>query len=175
MAPSTLVLLAHPALERSRANRVLVDGIADLEGVTIHDLYEEYPDFVVDVEREQALLERHDRLVWQHPLYWYSTPALLKEWFDVVLEYGWAYGEGGRALHGKSARSVVTAGGSRDAYGPEGYNRYTVEEFLHPVERTAALCGMSYAPPLVFYGALHLDEAALRDAVQCYRELLQRP
>ena len=22
---------------------------------------------------------------------WYQTPALLKQWFDAALEYGWAY------------------------------------------------------------------------------------
>ena len=66
--------------------------------MTFHDLYEAYPDFHIDVEREKALLEEYPRIVWQHPFYWYSTPSLMKEWFDTVLQYGWAYGKGASAL-----------------------------------------------------------------------------
>ncbi|MHC5048843.1 MAG: NAD(P)H-dependent oxidoreductase, partial [Planctomycetota bacterium] len=100
-----LVLFAHPAFEKSRVNRRLVGAIEQLEGVTVNDLYESYPDFDVDVEREQELLVAHEVLVLQHPLYWYSAPALLKEWIDLVLEHGWAYGAGGDALLGKKAMS----------------------------------------------------------------------
>lgn len=168
----TLLLFAHPALEKSRVNRALVDGVANLEHVTVHDLYEEYPDFHIDVPREQALVEEHPEIIWQHPLYWYSVPSLLKEWFDVVLQYGWAYGTSGTALEGKGVRSVISAGGSREAYCPQGYNCYTVEEMLRPLEQTARLCGMTYHDPLVFYGALNLDGPALESAVAQYREVL---
>src|SRR5690606_23594342 len=88
-----LVLFAHPALEKSRVGRRLLDAIQSVPSVQIHDLYEEYPEFDIDVEREQELLRSHDVIVLMHPLYWYSTPALLKQWFDLVLEHGFAYGE----------------------------------------------------------------------------------
>ena len=169
---STLILFAHPALEKSRANRALLEGIAGIDGVIVNDLYERYPDFQVDVDREKALLEEASRVVFQHPLYWYSSPSLLKEWFDVVLQYGWAYGDGGEALVGKRARSVVTTGGSKEAYCPEGHNCYTVEEFLRPQEQTARLCGMTWEAPLIFYGALHLSDSDLDAAVARYREVL---
>ena len=39
-----LILFAHPVLERSRVNRRLLDGVRDLEGVTVHDLYEDVSD-----------------------------------------------------------------------------------------------------------------------------------
>jgi len=94
--PGVLVLFAHPALEKSRVNRRLAAAVADLPGVTLHDLYEAYPDFDVDVKREQDLLVAHDVLVVQHPFYWYSTPALVKQWEDLVLEHGWAYGTAAR-------------------------------------------------------------------------------
>ena len=84
-----LILFAHPALEKSRVNRRLVEAVRDLPDVTIHDLYEEYPDFDIDVPREQTLLMEHDILVLQHPFFWYSTPAMIKEWFDLVLQHGW--------------------------------------------------------------------------------------
>ena len=96
--PKTLILFANPALEKSRVNKVLIEGVRKLKNVTFNDLYEEYPDFQIDLKREQQLLLEHDRIIWHHPLYWYSVPALMKEWFDIVLEYGWAYGAGGNAL-----------------------------------------------------------------------------
>ena len=62
-------------------------------------LYAAYPDFMIDVKREQQLLLDHDIIVLQHPFYWYSSPAIIKEWLDLVLENGWAYGTGGSNLH----------------------------------------------------------------------------
>ncbi|MGK0241291.1 MAG: glutathione-regulated potassium-efflux system ancillary protein KefG, partial [Candidatus Pelagisphaera sp.] len=106
----TLIIFVHPALEKSTANRALLEGVSSIDGVTVHDLYEMYPDFHIDVAKEKALLEAHDRIIWQFPFYWYSSPALLKEWFDVVLQYGWAFGLGGKALEGKTARVVTTTG-----------------------------------------------------------------
>ena len=32
-----------PVLERSRVNRTLIDAVRDLPGVTVRDLYEDYP------------------------------------------------------------------------------------------------------------------------------------
>ncbi|WP_017299361.1 NAD(P)H-dependent oxidoreductase [Nodosilinea nodulosa] len=169
-----LVLFAHPALHKSRINRQLVSAIADLEGVTINDLYEEYPDFHIDVKREQQLLVDHDIVVWQHPFYWYSSPALLKEWQDLVLEYGFAYGHQGTALHGKKCLSAISTGGTPDAYRREGYNYYTITELLAPFAQTARLCGMVYLPPFVVHGTHQLsDGPEIGDRAQDYRTLLQ--
>ena len=33
-----LVLFAHPAIRKSRVNRVLVDAIRGVDGITVHDL-----------------------------------------------------------------------------------------------------------------------------------------
>jgi glutathione-regulated potassium-efflux system ancillary protein KefG len=156
-----LILFAHPALERSRVNRVLIRDLDQLDGVTFHDLYEAYPDFDVDVAREQALLLEHDTIVLQHPFYWYSTPALIKQWEDLVLQHGWAYGHEGNALRGKRLMSAITTGGRRTAYQEGGYNRYSVAELLRPVEQTARLCGMIYLPPFIVYGthAMKPEEA----------------
>lgn len=155
-----LVLFAHPALEKSRVNVQLIRGIEELESVTFRDLYEEYPQLDIDVEREQQLLEEHEIVVFQHPFYWYSTPAMLKEWQDLVLEHGWAYGSGGEALAGKVFLNVITAGGSEEAYCTQGSNRFSVRDLLAPLEQTAHLCGMRYLAPFVIHGthALSLEE-----------------
>lgn len=167
-----LILFAHPALERSRVNRRLIHAVHDLEGVTVHDLYEAYPDFEIDVARDQALCEQHDLIVLHHPFYWYSTPALLKEWMDLVLEFGWAYGPGGEALAGKEALSVVTTGGRRESYCVEGGNHFTMREFLVPLEQTARLCGMNYLPPLVLHGTHRIGPLEIEAAAAEYRAAL---
>ena len=148
-----LVLLAHPSLDRSEVNRPMAEAIDGLDGVTLIDLYAEYPDFQIDIDREQAQLLAHDVVVFQHPLYWYSTPAILKEWQDLVLEHGFAYGSDGTALHGKILFNALTAGGLAEAYCAEGYNHFTIRELLHPIEQTAMLCGMTYLPPFALFGS----------------------
>lgn len=96
-----LVLFAHPSQRRSEVNMPLFKAAKLVEGVTAVDLYGEYPDYHIDIDREQKRLLEHDVVVFQYPLYWYSTPSILKEWQDLVLEYGFAYGSSGTALHGK--------------------------------------------------------------------------
>lgn len=173
MSRRVLILFAHPAFHRSRAQRRLVRAVRDLEGVTFHDLYEAYPDFDVDVKREQALLEAHDAIVLQHPFYWYSTPALVKQWMDLVLEYGWAYGWGGTALAGKRFLSAITAGGSEESYDEKGANRFEVRELLAPVEQTVRLCRMEFLAPFVVYGTHAMGDAAFARAAVAYREQLE--
>ena len=169
MATRVLILFAHPALHRSRVNRVLVEAVRSLDGVTFHDLYEAYPDLHLDVDREQALLREHDVVVWQHPFFWYSAPALVKEWQDLVLELGFAYGEGGTALRGKRALTAITTGGPAESYHAEGMNRFTVREFLAPFEQTARLCGMEYLEPFVVHGTHQLSKSQIAEAADAYR------
>jgi glutathione-regulated potassium-efflux system ancillary protein KefG len=162
-----LVLFAHPVLERSRVNRRLVDAIRSIEGVWVHDLYEEYPTFAIDVKREQKLLLDNDVIVFQHPFYWYSCPAIMKEWQDLVLEHGWAYGQGGTHLRGKITFNAITTGGPESAYQKGGYNRFSVRELLSPWDQTAHLCGMRFLAPYAVHAALRIasdtDVAPMRD------------
>jgi glutathione-regulated potassium-efflux system ancillary protein KefG len=169
-----LLLFAHPVLERSRANRRLLAGVRDLPGVTVHDLYETYPTFALDVRREQRLLLDHDVVVFQHPFYWYSVPAILKEWQDLVLEHGWAYGAGGDALRGKITFNAITTGGSEAAYRREGSNRFTMRELLAPWDQTAHLCKMTFLAPFVVHSTLKLvGDDGFGPHVEAYRQLLE--
>jgi glutathione-regulated potassium-efflux system ancillary protein KefG len=169
MTRRVLVLFAHPAYQSSRANRALADAVAGMAHVTVHDVYEAYPDLLVDVAREQELLLAHDALVLQHPFYWYSAPALVKEWLDLVLTHGWAYGETSHALAGKIWMSAITAGGQPGAYDSEGMNRFTFEEFLRPFEATAHLCRMVWRAPFILPASRLQDDAALARAAAAYR------
>jgi glutathione-regulated potassium-efflux system ancillary protein KefG len=169
-----LILFTHPRFEKSRANRALLKGIDRLPGVTLRDLYERYPDFNVDVEQEKQLLTEHQIIIWHHPFYMYSAPALLKQWMDLVLEYGWAHGRGLHSLKDKLIFNALTSGGSREVYSANGYNRFTVREFLAPFDQTAHLCKMIYLPPFVVQGTHLLTEAQLALHAALYRTLLER-
>jgi glutathione-regulated potassium-efflux system ancillary protein KefG len=158
----TLVQFAHPALERSRVNRRLYAALQEHLGAdaTFNDLYEEYPSLSIDVDREKQLLLDHDLIVFQFPFYWYSVPSLLKEWMDLVLQHGWAYGEGGDELAEKRWLCAITTGGPEFTYAKGGRNRFTIRDFLSPLEQTAYLCRMHFLAPLTFHGALALSTDA---------------
>ncbi|EKO3373925.1 glutathione-regulated potassium-efflux system ancillary protein KefG [Vibrio fluvialis] len=172
--PRVLVVYAHPEPDHSVANQVMIKKIATLEHVTILDLYATYPDFFIDVNTEHQRVLQYDVIVFQHPLYMYSCPALLKEWIDRVLGKGFAFGNES-AMKDKVWRSVVTTGGHRDAFTKEGYNRYTIGEILQPFELTAALCCMQWVEPLVLYWARNVSEVERYQHAEEYYQWLQDP
>jgi len=173
MPARILLLFAHPSQHRSEINRPLLDASRQQQGVTVVDLYAEYPDYGIDIDREQRRLREHDVIVFMFPLYWYSTPAILKEWQDLVLEYGFAYGHDGRELYGKQLLCAITAGGVEDAYRSRGYNHYTIRELLRPIEQTATLCGMQYLPPYALFGArTALDDGRIDAHIDNWRRIL---
>ncbi|WP_114765563.1 NAD(P)H-dependent oxidoreductase [Vibrio rhodolitus] len=168
-----LVLYAHPSQHRSEVNQPLFDAAKTIEGVTTVDLYFEYPSYNINIDREQKRLVEHDIIIFQFPLYWYSTPAMLKEWQDLVLEYGFAYGSQGTALKGKRFMCALSAGGRADAYQTEGYNHFTIRELLYPMEQMAALTGMKYMAPLALFGARTAkEEGRITQHVERWKKLL---
>ena len=173
-----LVLVAHPELEQSRANRRLADAALALQrgggGIAVRDLYALYPDYLIDVDAEQAALAAARLVVWQQPIRWYGMPPLLKLWCDDVLAFGWAYGPGGTMLRGKDLWLVASTGGADESYRPDGYNRYFFDAFLPPYEQTAALCGMRFLPPLLLHGAHKASEAELAAHAEHYVGQLAR-
>ena len=169
-----LLMYAHPALEKSRVNAQLLETAAGVAGITLHDLYQLYPDYDVDVKAEQKKLSEHDVILLQHPFYWYSPPPLVKQWEDLVLEHGWAYGQKGKALTGKKWMHVISTGGPEMAYQHTGWNRFTVREFLRPLEQTALLCGMHFLPPYLVQGTHRLKPPDLARHRDEYRRVLER-
>ena len=167
-----MIQLFHPLIHQSRVNRRLAQAVTGIEGVTVRHMYEIYPDFFIDVGREQDLLLEHDLIVWQHPFYWYSCPSLLKEWIDLVLEHGFAYGSEGRSLEGKRVLTSITTGGRKEAYDPDGRNRYSIRQLLAPFEQTTLLCRMEYLPPFVVHGTHLLNEQDIDQAAEQYHKMI---
>ncbi len=173
MPKSILVIYAHPAPHLSRLNRPLADAARTIDGVTVHDLYDCYPDFYIDVPAEQARLAAADTVVFLHPIQWYSMPALLKEWLDAVLLPGWAYGEGGHALAGKTYWLVASTGSPAEAYSANGAHARPFADYLPPFEQTAALCGMRWEQPLILHGAHRVGEETVAGHIATFRARLR--
>ncbi len=169
-----LILFAHPRYEKSRTNRALLAGLHGQDGITVHDLYETYPDFNVDAAREQELLLEHQIIVWHYPLFLYGAPAMVKQWMDLVLEHGWAHGVGVNTLADKQVFATITSGGSRESYSHSGFNRHTMPELLFPLKQAAYLCRMTWLPPFVVQGTYRLTDDMLADYGNQYREVLLR-
>lgn len=170
---SVLLLYAHPYPQRSKVNRRLLDAASAIPGVIIHDLYQEYPDFYIDVAREQQLLRQADLIVFQHPFYWYSAPAILKQWQDYVLLPQFAFGSNENALSDKALLSVISTGHQQQTYNSEGKNRYSMNELLYPFEQMSYHCGMKYLEPFVIYGSNRLSDQIIDNYAQEYADLLQ--
>lgn len=169
-----LVLVAHPDMRHSRANRRLAQAAAGCGSrVKVHDLYARYPDYLIDVAAEQALLAPARLVVWQHPVHWYGMPPLMKLWLDEVLAFGWAYGPGGTALQGKPLWLVATTGSPEDSYHPAAHHRHFFDAFLPPYDQTAALCGMRFLPPLLIHGAHRVSDVELEQHAATYAHKLQ--
>lgn len=168
-----LINFAHPAKSKSKINRALKSAVTGLDNVTVNDLYKAYPDFFIDVEREQKLCEDHDIIIFQHPFYWYSTPSIVREWQDLVLENGWAYGRNGTALKDKYLLQAITAGGDNSTYQKNGYNGFTIRELTTPFMATAKLCKMKWLPPFTVLGVYRgIPEDKLNAYAEDYRRVI---
>lgn len=167
-----LILFAHPSQFRSEVNLPLFRS-SHREHVTCVDLYAEYPNFRIDIDKEQERLNQHDVVIFMFPFYWYSTPSILKEWQDLVLEHGYAYGSHGKALNGKTFFCALTTGGAKKAYQCDGYNHFTIQELLQPLEQMAHLCGMKYLPPFVLFGArTAAEEDRVKEHINHWQSIL---
>lgn len=156
-----LIICAHPELQKSAANQALCKVAKKLNHVTFVDLYAEYPHSKIDVQAENKRLQEHDILIFQFPLYWYSSPALLKEWQDVVLVEGQTYGPDDAILNGKKFLCAVTAGVAESEFTATGSAGIGLATILCPIEQTFKYCGTDILPPFLWYEApLNLAEYA---------------
>lgn len=168
-----LLIYCHPSPHKSRYNRRLQEVARKIPGLKIRDLYELYPSLHVDEVAEQKALLEADLVVLQFPIFWFSAPALLKEWMDVVLQHGFAYGEGGTALHGKKAMIAVSTGAQEEAYQPGATHGANIESFLLPFRMTAEFCGIKVVQPFVTYGVRALEYEAINARAEAFVDAVQ--
>ncbi|WP_214627077.1 NAD(P)H-dependent oxidoreductase [Paenibacillus agaridevorans] len=168
----TMVIVAHPNLNKSVWNHALLSELKQQPNIHIRDLYQEYSNWNINVEREHQLLIEFDRIVFQFPFYWYSCPPLLKKWFDDVLTFGWAFGPGGDNLRGKEFMIATTTGGSENEYRAGGRNWFTISEYIRPIQSTITRCNGTFLPAFVSYSP---SAGALKDEAKRYAEFVQYP
>lgn len=173
----TLVIAVHPNLAESRIHRAWLTTLRGQKNsdLTVNDLYSRYPDEKIDVRGEQALLREHDRIIFEFPLYWYSSPPLLKKWFDEVLEYGWAYGHGGHVLEGKEFGIAISTFTPEANYQHDGSVGHTIEELTWPFEATVRRVGGTFLPPFILNGVAHVSEDELTASGAAYLRYLAAP
>jgi len=151
---NTLMILAHPNLGNSIANKTIAEEVSKLDNIEVRDITKLYPDINIDAKAEQETLLNADRIIFQYPIYWYNMPPILKQWFDQVLTYGFAYGEGTYKLEGKEMMVSVTTGGPEEGYA----GGILDSKILFPLEGTAEFCKMKYLKPTVLYGMMAMPE-----------------
>jgi glutathione-regulated potassium-efflux system ancillary protein KefF len=167
------LVYAHPYPSRSRACAALLSAIEDLPGLNVRALYDLYPDFDIDANAERDALADAQLVVWMHPVYWYTTPALLKHWFEQVLVKGFAYGEGGTKLKDKDCLWVATTGGDEEAYSAAGRHGHEFAAFAPVVEQTARYCGMNWLEPLIVHASHMIADETLFEAGKRLRARLE--
>lgn len=149
----TLVLVFHPNMEQSVINkRWKTELEKSPEKYFVRNLYDIYPDEKIDVEAEQKIIEQFDKIIFQFPIYWFSSPPFLKKYLDEVLTYGWAYGsESGYKVADKKIGFTVTTGISEQDYSKEGRYKYTLDELLRPFEVTVNYIKADYKSFFAYY------------------------
>lgn len=143
-----VVLLAHPDIEKSNANKALLDAINDIEEVAVYNLYEMAAEEVFNLDAWSKIISHATSLVYQFPFYWMSAPSLLKQWQDQIFTYLAKT----PAVAGKPLMVATTTGSEHDAYRSGGRNGFTLDELLRPYQVGAAHAGMSWQTPFIVYG-----------------------
>lgn len=172
---STLVIIAHPDIDHSTVNKAWKEILTEKgELATIHELYPAYPDAKIDIAKEQERLAKHDNVIFQFPLYWYSYPPLLKQYFDEVFTYGWAYGSTGNALKDKKFAAAVSIGSPESAYTIDGYVQYTIDTLLTPLKATSRFVGAQYVATHTLYSTLNIKSDLLETNQLDYVSFVQQ-
>ena len=124
-------LLAHPDPRFSVISIPLLEGLKEqFPQMDIRALYDLYPDSSIDLWEERKAVAHSSLILVVHPVFWYSVPALLKKWFDEVLAYGFAYGNGGDAVKGKGVLWIPS-----------------LSEVEAPIRRMWTFCGAKWLDP----------------------------
>ncbi len=159
-----LLINGHPDFQNSVSNSRIIETFSSLtsknglnDEVQIRNLNILYPDYKINIKEEQGFLLDAQLIILQFPFYWYSVPALLKLWIDMVLTYGFAYGKTGTKLHGKKLLLSLTTGGPENAYHAHGRNNYEIIELLSPLKQMSNLIGTEFLEPLISYSMVNIS------------------
>lgn len=136
----TLVIVAHPRVASSATEAFFKTAASREDDVMWHELALPF-----DIEREHQLLLLADRVIFQFPLYWYSAPAIFKQWLDEVWNSTLVSEQ---LVKGRELGIVVTTAHAASDFQPGAGQQFTIAELLRPYQALAHSTGMKYLPPL---------------------------
>jgi glutathione-regulated potassium-efflux system ancillary protein KefG len=146
----------HPYFGKSRVNQLWSDQLSNLPNITVRFMYQLYKDLQINIQAERETLISYDRIVFQHPFYWYAPPPLLKKWMDEVLTDSWLY-EG--HLQSKEWLNVISTGSDKLLNTDEDtYSSYIMGDKLTFFEEKSQKGGLSFLPSYCLYNAMHTSE-----------------
>ena len=164
-----LVIATHPNIKESKVNKIWIEALKKENNITIRFLDEIYKENkMIDIEQEKKFLEKAERVVFQFPFYWYNMPALMREYFDKVFEYGWAYGPNGDALKEKEFLVALSIGAPEYSYMGGSYNNFPITELLRPLEATANALQMVYLPYFALFNTPRLSDDEVESSANRY-------
>lgn len=124
-----------------------------------------------------------DKLLWCElvvlvfPVFWFSTPAMLKGWIDRVFVSGKVYGgkriydRGG--LLGRRALVGLTLGGQEQMFGSPGIHGPLDGMLKHLLQGTLAYAGLQVLPPFVGWHVPYISDQARQQVLQAWRDRLR--
>ena len=139
-----IILLAHPNIQDSQANKALIENIKEYPYVGIINLY----DNPYDVEMQINMISNSKAVIFQFPLYWASAPSELKKWIDDVFTPI----SKTNIVKDKPLQIITTTASEYEAYRSGGRNKFTLDELLRPYEMLANHSGMKWSTPMAVYG-----------------------
>lgn len=154
------MILAHPRLEDSIGNKIISSNLAD-NNTEIRHLDKLYPDFKIDIKAEQKALLSADIVIFQYPLFWYSMPAIMKEWIDQVIQYGFAFGKDSYNLENKKLIVSFTIGSPIKDYPQE-----VIQKIAFPFKGLASYCKLEYVGEIFCTDINAYSDGAKEKAIQ---------
>jgi NAD(P)H dehydrogenase (quinone) len=172
----SLIISAHPSsigFAKRIATTYAEEKRKNGHTAALIDLYapehkEDYLRFETMADLKQATLDKYqeeikkcDELVLCFPTWWYSEPAVLKNWIDTHFSAGFAYhftkiGVPLGHLKGRTLRIFTTTGG------PSWVYKFRILPFLPSLRLTLRQCGLRTTSTKIFGPKRHPNE--VRDA-----------
>lgn len=136
-----------------------------------------------DIAREFERVRAADLLVLTFPIFWFSTPAILKGWIDRVFISGAIYG--GRrfydrgAMQGRRALVGAALGGREHMFGPGSLHGEIGTMLRHLLQGTLGYAGYDVAEPFFAHHVPYIDDPAreriLENWCSCLQDVEDRP
>lgn len=171
----TLLIVAHPNLSKSRISNLFLEQFKKnvSSNMEIFVLVKSYKNGkFTNIEDQQKMIERFDKILILTPVYWYNVPGILKQWFDDVFTWGWAYGDNGDKVINKTMQFIWTTGKKENEYTSTGAAHYTLEQFFVWGSEFANFCRMKYLPGHSIHEVYSKNDNQIIDEVKAILKLL---